>query len=39
MAMAAKISRDFATVTSCTDVSLRIVRKSPKVGSNDDLFD
>jgi hypothetical protein len=32
MAMAAKITRDVATVTSCIDPSVRIVTKSPKVG-------
>jgi hypothetical protein len=32
MAMAVKISRDLATVTSCIDVSVRIVTKPPKVG-------
>jgi hypothetical protein len=32
MAMATKISWDLATVTSCIDVSMRIVTKSPKVG-------
>jgi hypothetical protein len=31
MAMAAKITRDLSTVTSCIDLSVRIVTKSPKV--------
>jgi hypothetical protein len=31
MAMVAKITRDLSTVTSCIDLSVRIVTKYPKV--------
>jgi hypothetical protein len=32
MGMAVKITWDLSTVTSCIDLSVRIVTKSPKVG-------
>ncbi len=31
MAMAVKITRDLPSVTSCIDLSVRIVTKSPKI--------